>query len=240
VNSSNVSRLFVEEVNGTDTTVNLPIKNAYNFVNSGFGLDLGASYKVNDKLSLSASLLDLGIINWKDDVQNYTSNDIDYSFRGINIEGFLQDSLDVFDELVDSLNTVFEQDENNNAYSTSLQTRFYLGGRYELTKWLDVTGLFFSEVINKKYRGALHVGANAKVNQWLSATLNYGYYGRSWSNVGIGLSLRGGPVQFFLSIDNIMVGVVPLNQRNLHFATGLTLLFGKPDKAKKSKELALK
>ena len=31
----------------------------------GFGIDLGASYKVLDNLTVSAAVLDLGYINWK-------------------------------------------------------------------------------------------------------------------------------------------------------------------------------
>lgn len=33
---------------------------------SGFGLDLGASYKVGDNLTVSASILDWGFLKWKE------------------------------------------------------------------------------------------------------------------------------------------------------------------------------
>jgi hypothetical protein len=50
--------------------------------NRGFGIDLGAHFKPISKLVVSASIIDLGFINWK----NYTytaSLDGAYSFEGI-------------------------------------------------------------------------------------------------------------------------------------------------------------
>ena len=38
--------------------------------NAGFGLDLGAEYAVNDQLTLSAAITDVGFIKWKSDLSN--------------------------------------------------------------------------------------------------------------------------------------------------------------------------
>ena len=39
--------------------------------NSGFGIDMGAQLKLNKKISLSASVVDLGIIQWKENTKSY-------------------------------------------------------------------------------------------------------------------------------------------------------------------------
>ncbi len=227
VNTSNLAQFFDEDGDGE-----VPYQYAYNFSNRGIGIDAGVSYVMTDKLLLSASVNDLGFINWTSNTRNFVSNDVNYTFQGVDINGFLKDSLDVFDQLADSLVNVFSQTDNTDSYRTSLYTRFYIGGRYQLTDWLGATGLLYNEIVNRRYRAGLHVGLNAKLGQWLSASVNYGYYGRSWSNIGFGLSLRGGPIQYFIGVDNIMVAMNPAGAKNAHLTTGLTLMFGKPDKEK--------
>jgi len=227
INSSNLAQFFEE-----DGSEEIPYQYAYNFRNRGFGVDAGVSYVMTEKLLLSLSMNDLGFINWRDNTRNFVSNDVDYTFRGVDLKGLEEDSLDVFDQLADSLVNVFSQTENTDTYRTSLYTRFYIGGRYQLTDWLGATALLYNEIVNRKYRAGLHVGVNAKLGQWLSGSLNYGYYGRSWSNIGFGLSLRGGPIQYFIGVDNILIGLNPAAHKNAHITTGLTLMFGKPDKEK--------
>ena len=43
--------------------------------NSGFGIDVGANLKLNKKLSLSASIIDLGVVQWRDNLKStFTKN----------------------------------------------------------------------------------------------------------------------------------------------------------------------
>ena len=42
---------------------------------SGFAIDLGAVYQLNDDWSLSASIIDLGFINWKNSMLATTNGD---------------------------------------------------------------------------------------------------------------------------------------------------------------------
>lgn len=45
--------------------------NSFKSRNHGMGLSFGATYQILPKIVLSASILDLGRITWKDNVQNY-------------------------------------------------------------------------------------------------------------------------------------------------------------------------
>lgn len=228
VNTSNIAPLFFHE-EGEEMDPSLG-SYAYNFNNFGLGLDLGASYAVNDKLLLSASMNDLGFINWNSNVSNVEVEEIDFTYRGVNFGGFADDSIDVFQNLRDTIGQVFSSEQNEESYSSALYTRFYLGGRYQLTDKIGATGLLYNEIVNGRYRAGLHVGANLKIKQWLSASINYGYYGRSWSNIGAGISLRGGPIQFFIGMDNMIAAFSLESQKNFHLATGITVMIGKPDK----------
>jgi hypothetical protein len=230
VNSSNVMHI------ANDTTgqnaMNM-YEYAYNFKNMGFGIDAGANYKFSDKFSINASVVDLGFINWKTNTQNYVSNDVNYTFKGVDFNGFFQDSTVIFDRLSDSLEQVFSYAENTESYRSSLYTRFYIGGKYELNKKFSLHGMLYNEFVNKRYRPGAIVSANAHLGQWLTASLNYSVYGRSFANVGFGLSLRGGPIQFYIVSDNLLAFMLQTSAKNVHIMTGMGILFGKPDKERK-------
>lgn len=210
-----------------------PAANAYNFKNFGMALDLGATYQVSKKIKLSASLLDLGFINWKTDNATFISNNIDYRFEGIDLNRFLKDSTNlVFEQLKDTLKDVFSSVENDKTYKTGLNTRFYVGGTYDLTKSINLGATLLSEVIKSQYRAAFIVSSTVKLKNWLSATVNYSQQARSTGNVGVGLSLRGGPIQFYVITDNVLGFISPANSKNFHASFGFSLMLGKIDDKK--------
>ena len=57
--------------------------------NYGFGLNLGALYQINDRMSISASVNDLGFINWGEDIRMYKFNEVNYGFAGFDIFDFV-------------------------------------------------------------------------------------------------------------------------------------------------------
>lgn len=77
---------------------------------TGFGMaiDLGATYKLNDEWTFSASLLDLGFISWKNTTKGTMSKD--FTFNGFSDISVKDDGTDnnkkldtQVDELVDDL-----------------------------------------------------------------------------------------------------------------------------------------
>lgn len=212
-----------------------PAKNAFSFKNSGFALDLGATYELTEKISLSASVLDLGTIKWKTDNANFISNDVNYRFEGVDLNEYLKDSTTTFlDQLADTLEHVFSQEENSDSYRTGLYTRFYLGATYKLTDKFFVGATLYNEFIKSRYRPGLILSGNVKLNNWFAATINYSAYARSFANLGLGFTIKGGPIQFYVVSDNVMGFLFPQASRNFHISTGLNLLIGNPDKNKES------
>ncbi len=213
-----------------------PLNNAFSFKNAGFAIDLGATYELTDKITVSASLLDLGTIKWTTNNANYISNDVNYRFEGVDLNQYLQDSTTTFlDQLQDTLENVFSQDENASSYRTGLYTRFYLGGTYKLTDKFFLGATLYNEIIKSRYRPGLILSGNVKLNNWFAATVNYSAYARSFGNVGLGFTIKGGPIQFYVISDNVAGFLFPKSSRNFHVSTGLSLLFGKPDEESKAK-----
>lgn len=210
-------------------------RNGFNFRNVGFGLDLGAQYQLTNEVELSASLIDLGFIRWDANNRNFVSNDVNFTFQGIDLNQFLSDSTDYFNHFLDSVQGVLNATENSNAYRTSLNTRFFVGGRVKLTPALYANALWFNEFILGKYIPGLAVGATFQLGEVLTLSGNYILFGRFAQNLGVGVNLRVGSFQFFTMTDNLL-GILNLQgARNLHFNVGMSTSIGKPYKKKAEK-----
>ena len=57
-------------------------------------------------------------------------------------------------------------------------------------------------------------------------------FNKSYTNLGLGVALKGGPVQLYIVTDNVLGMIFPQNTKSIQFHFGINLLFGK----KKSEE----
>lgn len=208
----------------TDSNTTVDPSDMIGFKNKGFGLDFGASYKLTDKISLSASVIDLGFISWQANIKNYQSNAINYTFQGVNLNDFLNDSANVEEELLDTLGKIFNYQSNNTAYRTGLYTRFYVGGVYNLNKWLSASVTVYNAINQSKYTFGTAVGLNMHLKNWFSLSMNYSAIGRSANNVGFGIRLKAGPTQFYIMSDNVLVALNPSGAKNAHLSFGMNIV----------------
>lgn len=209
-------------------------KTPYNFKNFGIALDLGATYKIMDKLEVSASLLDFGFIRWKEQTASYQTDNLDFTFEGVDVKAYLNDSSDYLDKLKDTLLSKVNNDITYDRYSSMLSTRFYLGARYNVTDWFSVGATSYNQIVGKRLRTSLILSGTIQLKNWLGFTLNYSTYARSIGNLGFGLSLRGGPIQFYVMTDNLL-SLNYKSTKNIHVSCGLNLLIGKLDAKKETK-----
>ena len=188
--------------------------------NYGFALDLGVNYEIN-KWNFSASLLDFGIIRWKNYNQVYDIYPFEVVYQGVPLETFFDNAEESIQQLVDSLEGVFTPAENNRAYTTPLYARVFLGANYTVNEKLNVSFLYNAEFVNRKHlRQGVSLAANYKVLKWLSTSMAYTIYNRSFSNIGLGLTMHGGPVQFYIMTDNTLGLIIPDKVRNWHLRFG--------------------
>lgn len=195
--------------------------------NHGGAIDLGFTYRHNHRISLSAAVNDIGMINWQTGVQNGTSDSVGVNYEGIEVNKWAEEIISpsgifaTFDTLYQDIN--FE--ENNDAYTTWLPTKIYLGANYRLFQKTDVSLLSYNEFYNGKLKSSLRVGATQRVRNWLMASINYSVYGRSFGNIGVGLSANAGPVQLYMVTDNVLSYMFPLSSKNFHLRAGINLTF---------------
>lgn len=221
VNSSGIAQL-VDDPDSFDPLVLLN-----DFSNRGMAIDLGLSYQLTKKIELSAAALDLGGILWSRDTRNYRAEPFGFTFEGINVNQALEDSTDVFQNVIDSLEQFIVTNENVENYQTPLPSRFNLGARYQLTKGFGAGLLISSLYMKERFHTSVNLSANFRAGKWLEANLNWGYQHRSLANLGMGVSFRGGPVQFYLMSDNVLAVFAPDRVRSGNIMLGLNLTIGR-------------
>ena len=178
--------------------------------NTGFGVDLGATYKVNDEFSFNASVIDLGFINWKENTHNFTSKNpgASFTYRGIDLNQFINDTTTIdnaFDKIADSLNTSFAIDTSlHNSYKTKLSTQIYVGTNYHVNEKNFASLTLYGQLYDKKLHPGVSLAYNTQVGRWMSASISYSIYNRSYNNVGLGMSLNAGPLQWYIVTDNVL------------------------------------
>ncbi len=218
------------DINGVtphfDTEGYDPLDFVFSSRNAGFAADLGVTYNISRPFTLFASVTDLGFINWKEDVYNF-SVDGDFEFDGINLSPlFNSDDSDPVDNLMDSIRSIFNLKDTQNAYSRRLPPRVYLGGSYELTRGLNLGLLSRSEIYNGSLDQAFTLSANSSIGRWLSASLSWSVMNNSYNNLGMGLSVRGGGFQLYAVSDNLNTFLYPHRTKNVNLWFGLNLVFG--------------
>ncbi|MDG1725312.1 MAG: DUF5723 family protein [Bacteroidia bacterium] len=206
--------------------------------NSGFGIDVGANIKLNKKLSISASIIDLGVVQWKGNLKStFTKNPgVYHEYRGMDIQDFLVDSSNQkkgFETFKDTLMEIIALDTSSESFSTGLMGEFYVGGNLSITKNHNVGALMCGSFYRKEFYPALTLSWNSQIGNILALSASYTIYRESYVNLGFGVALNLGPEQFYITTDNA-IGSVTDNTRNLGVHFGWNHIFGK----KKDKKIA--
>jgi outer membrane protein OmpA-like peptidoglycan-associated protein len=200
--------------------------------NNGMGIDLGGTYKLTEKISLSASMIDLGFIKWKNvnNSNTITKSNGSFQYRGVDLNDFLgknDTSSSSLQKVADTLQNNLHLDTTHATYTTRLATQIFLGGNYNFTEKANAGVLFYGQFFDKKIHPALALSFNQRLGRWLNYSVSYSMYNRSYNNIGLGLGLNLGPVQLYMVSDNVLGAIVPQNTKNLHLHFGINLTFGR-------------
>lgn len=199
--------------------------------NQGFGVDLGAFYQLDEKFSFSASIVDLGYINWNDRTKSYTSEG-SYAYDGVEVDVFgtnnnLTDEASPFDQILDSLEEELGIEEGEGSYSSPLVTKVYLGGNYAINEQSFAGVVIKTDIFQGRLRPGFSLSYARKMNHWITLTGAYSALNGAFDNIGVGFILDPGPVQFYLMTDNLLGTFTPQNTRNMHIRFGVNLIFGR-------------
>ncbi len=192
--------------------------------NSGFALDLGVDVDLG-KLKVAASVVDLGSINWTENVKNYTSNG-SFEYDGLDFSGAITGSDASFEGALDTLQEIFKVTETSDEYSTSLPQKLYVSAIYDLTDRWQLGASFYNQSYQGTTSNAISLGAQARLSKMISVGGNYSIYNDNFANIGLNATGKFGPVQLVLASDNV-IGLFDLdNTKYTNFRMGLNLVFG--------------
>jgi hypothetical protein len=207
----------------------------YLFYTGNFGLafDMGASYKYDSKISFSASVIDLGYIQFERFTKNFANDNVTWTFEGIdlwNFEGI--DSTEVDNKITaigDSLMDKFKLTTESSKFKTMLTAKIYLAGNYKLSQKEDLGIVLRSEIYDKVWRPAFTASYSYKVNDKFAAMASYTIASRAYFNIGLGMVYNWAPIQVYLTTDNFVGIFVPdlVRTTNIHF--GVNIIF--PEKS---------
>lgn len=218
--------------------------------NLGAAIDLGVKYKYSDKLTFSASVLDLGFIHWKTDVKNYRNLDktTSFTFRGLDINEFFNKSDSVIEgrieKMLDSISGIFNVSETEKAYYAPLNSIANIAVVYNLSPKDRAGVVIRGEFFDRRVHPSFTFSYNRKLGQMVDIATTYSITNRSWLDLGLGLSLNLGALQIYAIGDNALGFLIndkynftnendktssfiyPAYSKNLNVHVGLNFVFG--------------
>lgn len=191
--------------------------------NSGVAFDLGAQVKFG-KLTVSASILDIGSITWSENAKSYSTQGT-FTYDGLDITNALSGEGVDFANALDTLEQIFEVKEESREFTTNLAPQFYLSGQYELSDKLTLGALLYRRFKENNARTAVAGSAQYKLGKLLTIGGTYAVIDDSFTNIGLNASAKLGPVQIYALTDNIL-GIVNSDEEEIvNLRAGLNVVF---------------
>lgn len=190
--------------------------------NPGMGVDLGVIYTGWDRMTLYASLLDLGLIYWTSDVSSFDVQQ-DFEFEGLSREDL--EMGDYMGMMRDSLINSYQINQTSQPYVTFMPVHTYAGMTYRVNDYLKAGFLQHNLLYKWRIYPSFILSMNAQIKDFLSLHASYSYNNYSFRNLGAGVSLQTDHWQFYAAVDNLLA-IRPLNVRNINLRLGFNLFFG--------------
>lgn len=201
----------------------------------GFGMavDLGGIYKINDDWTVSASLLDLGFINWSDNARAVNKQK-SFEFAGfkdtsVKSDGNnpIDDQVDKYsDQITDFLN-LQEDKEHSKGRTTGIGATVTAGCEYTLPVYRKMTFGFISTTrINGDFSWTEgRLSANWKPLKWLDGGMSFAVNSFT-ASMGYVLNIHPRGYNFFIGMDHILGKTskefIPLSS-NANIAMGMSI-----------------
>lgn len=195
--------------------------------NSGWAIDLGASYQLSNKLEVGVSILDLGYIDWNAGLSGIRAQGT-YTFNGLDIEDAARGQSLSFSSVYDTLRNLVTLESNaGNAFRTTLSPKMYLSALLTLGYW-ELGGMYYYEntALGDNY-STIGLSGRYVIDDRFSFGGVYAYRnGGGFDNLGVNGTMRLGPLQLHLIIDNVLPVFKPERLEYTNIRAGVNLVLG--------------
>lgn len=199
--------------------------------NTGFAVDLGAEMSINDRLTGSLAINDLGFINWKQDIENYRLQNNEVTLGGFDDVN----DIDLTDALEDSLDAWTEHTTDQSAFRTPIGARVLLGANYKLSENGLVSGtVAYNRTSYNSSEIGFGVGYTHRFGKvlTLSSTISKDQFRQV--QVGGGFGLRVGALQLYGVFDDVLNAARKAGDlSSVDARIGINFLIGRSDTGKR-------
>jgi len=223
----------LEEAGDSGTANSELVKRAFFGGDLGLGVDLGFTYHLSDRTTVTGSVLDLGFMYHYSDPKSYSLNG-KATIEGIEIdilEDFGSLNRDFWQDLVDDVETLVPFETDTKSYITFRPTKLYASIRNDFGEPVDNAGSQLNcdctagssggGELRTKYRNsiggqlyminrprgpqmALSGFYTRRLGNFLALKGTYTIDKFSYTNVGLGVNLQAGPLNFYVMADNLL------------------------------------
>lgn len=203
----------------------------------GAGIDLGATFKPMEELTISAAITDLSFIRWNKNLYQGTIKG-DTAFTGINYNyGDTIDFKKMGQDFIDAFGV--KANEMSQGYTQMLMANLNVGAEYGiLENKISFGVLSHTRFSSRQIFEEVTLAANFRPADWFKAYLSYSVANSRWNNIGLGLNLRMGPVNTFIVADYVPMHwakiiddnnkryTAPYNTKMFNIQAGMSFNFG--------------
>jgi hypothetical protein len=208
--------------------------------NLGLGLDLGLTYYPQSNVQFTASVIDLGYISHTKEVESYSYKGF-YNYKGLVPHFSSQNAAQA--NYQDFKNAIV-LDTLHTKYTTWRPTKFNASAQYSFEEERIVDGtcncegtdpsIFYKSTVGaqlfvmttpKSPLYALTAFYKRNFSKSFQMKATYTADSFSFTNVGLGMSTKVGPVNFYVLADNLLSYADVSKANSLSFQLGLNVIF---------------
>ncbi len=216
------------------------LKNTFFGRNIGVGLDVGFTKNISRQLEISGSLLDVGFVKYKENVKNSFAQG-SFSFEGLNFN-FLEQNIDHLELLDNDFRENVQFGDNDNSYIALRPIKFNGSLKYSY-KEIRGPSCYYNEDDPKNFykhafgaqlysvfrplgrqlalTGFYETAFTSKIRSKVTYTLdNYSFF-----NLGAGISITSGKINFYTLVDNINQFIDIADTNSLSAQLGINFIF---------------
>jgi hypothetical protein len=223
VNASIPGSVDANPVDGTVKEFNPEFEGTnfiFNPVNIGGAIDIGVNKILENGLKVSASILNIGMINWSKNTHRlYQKSTIKYS--GIT------SGIKKWNGFVDTLKSIKDfKYIGDESFSQWLTPEIMAGISYPVMEYMRFGVAGYAGISSAGMPWALTATALTDNTSHIFAALSYTVTNNSFVNVGAGLGVRLGAFNLHVMTDNVLTLLSPVSQRYATFQFGINFKFG--------------
>jgi len=201
------------------TTFSLSGSNTMDYLmnsgNTGFGADLGIKYNINPNLVFSLSIIDLGRIDWKTNLNSKVfdgeypifSGNISTDISGDGTETITKNFRN--SSFADSIPNIFEQTYDSTKFTTSLPVNIYVGIKYRLSPKITISLVDRYMLLKDLNYNSFALMVGFDVNKMLSVSTGYTTFSNSYANIPLALLFHEDWGQIFFGTENLLAFIIP-------------------------------